>query len=135
MSRTDELRAILARFALARDGMDSAAIAQLLTDDVVYLRVVSFEPEPVIGRDAVAASLTTGSSKYFDPTSLRREMTRITIENDVAAVEQRLTCRTRDGEPYANSYVWIYEFCDNQICRIIEHADTLLAARQMGMVP
>jgi ketosteroid isomerase-like protein len=119
----------------ARADRDPDAAAAVLTADVVHIMPSSFVPEPVVGRDAVAAGLTTGVSAWFEPDSMNREILRTTIDGDVAAVEQVLRCRTKDGRPYENNYVWIYEFRDGLICRMIEHADTLRAARAFGDYP
>lgn len=116
----------------ARAARDASAAAALLTEDVVHVMPSSFRPEPVVGRAAVAEGLTTGVSRYFDPESLCRRIVRTTIEGNVAVVEQELTARTHAGRPYANVYVWIYEFRGERICRMIEHADTLRAARAFG---
>jgi ketosteroid isomerase-like protein len=119
----------------ARADLDPVSVGELLTEDVEHVMPSSFVPDPVVGRDAVAEGLTTGVAPYFEPSSLRRRILRTTIDGDVAAVEQELTGRTHDGRPYSNCYVWIYEFRDLKICRLIEHADTLRAARMFGNVP
>jgi ketosteroid isomerase-like protein len=119
----------------ARAECDPASLLPILTEDVEHIMPSSFHPDPVVGREAVAEGLTVGVGKYFDPSTLERRVVRTTIDGDCAAVEQELVCRTHDGRPYANSYVWIYEFRALQICRLIEHADTLRAAHQFGIVP
>jgi ketosteroid isomerase-like protein len=128
-SRGDRICAILEALHRARENLDTAAAAVLLTEDVEHLMPESFVPEPVIGRDAVAWGLTDGVARYYDTASLHREIVRTTIENDVAVVEQRMHGRTQGGTPFHNSYVWVYEFRGDLIHRMIEHADTLLAHR------
>jgi ketosteroid isomerase-like protein len=128
-SRGDRIRAALEALHRARASFDRAAAAALLTEDVEHRMPESFVPEPVIGRDAVAWGLTDGVARYYDPASLHREILRTIVENDVAVVEQRMQGRTRDGTPFRNSYVWIYEFRGDLIHRMTEHADTLLAHR------
>lgn len=128
-SPADHIRAILEALHRARENFDRAAAAALLTEDVEHHMPESFVPDPVIGRDAVAWGLTDGVARYYDPTSLHREIVRTTVENDVAVVEQRMHGRTHDGTSFHNSYVWVYEFHGDLIHRMTEHADTLLAHR------
>jgi len=128
-SNPDRIRATLEALHRARATFDGAAAAALLTEDVEHRMPESFVPEPVTGRDTVASGLTAGVARYYDPASLHREIVRTTVENDVAVVEQRMHGRTRDGAPFHNTYVWVYEFRGDLICRMTEHADTLLADR------
>ena len=129
LSRGDRIRATLEALHRARENFDGTAAAALLTEDVEHHMPESFVPEPVIGRDAVARGLTDGVARYYDTASLRREIVRTTVENDVAVVEQRMHGRTHGGTPFHNSYVWVYEFRGDLIHRMTEHADTLLAHR------
>ena len=128
-SRGDRIRAALEALHRARASFDRAAAAALLTEDAEHHMPESFAPEPVTGRDAVAWGLTDGVARYYETTSLHREIVRTTVENDVAVVEQRMHGRTHDGTPFHNSYVWVYEFRGDLIHRLTEHADTLLAHR------
>jgi uncharacterized protein len=127
--RYESIRAVLEALHRARASFDGAAVAALLTDDVEHHMPESFVPEPATGRDTVAWGLTDGVGRYYDTTSLHREIVRTTVENDVAVVEQRMHGRTHDGTPFHNSYVWVYEFRGGLIHRMTEHADTLLAHR------
>ena len=132
--RADRIRATLGALHRARENLDTAAAAALLTADVEHRMPESFVPDPVTGREAVAWGLTEGVARYYDTASLRREIVRTTVENDVAVVEQRMHGRTHDGTPFHNTYVWIYEFRGDLIRRMTEHADTLLAHRAFGGV-
>jgi ketosteroid isomerase-like protein len=130
----ERIRAVLEALHRARERFDRAAAAALLTEEVEHHMPKSFVAEPVTGRDAVAWGLTDGVARYYDTTSLHREVVRTIVENDVAVVEQRLNGRTHDGTPFYNSYVWVYEFRGDLIHRMTEYADTLLAHRAFGGV-
>ena len=125
--RRERIRAALEALHRARANFDRVAVAALLTDDVEHRMPESFVPEPVIGREAVAWGLTDGVARYYETTSLHREIVRTTVENDVAVVEQHVHGHTHNGTPFHNSYVWVYEFRDGLIQRMTEYADTLLA--------
>ena len=127
--RGERIRAALEALHWARANFDRVAVAALLTDDVEHRMPESFVPEPVTGREAVAWGLTDGVARYYDMTSLHREIVRTTVEDDVAVVEQHMHGRTHSGIPFHNSYVWVYEFRDGLIQRMTEYADTLLAHR------
>ena len=116
----------------ARAVDDPGSLREILTDDVEHVMPSSFRPEPIVGRDTVAVELAR-VSPYFDP-AIQRRIVRTTIEGNVAVLEQELNGQTGAGRPYSNVYVWVYEFRDLKIRRLIEYADTLRAARQFGMV-
>jgi ketosteroid isomerase-like protein len=94
----------------------------------------SFVPEPVTGRDTIAWGLTDGVARYHDKASMRRDIDRISVEGDVAAVEQCMH-GGHTTAPFHNFYVWIYEFRGDLIHRMTEHADTLLAHQAFAGAP
>lgn len=129
------IRVVVSQLNPARDAHDIQAVKKLLTDDVEYVPPASFGSEPIVGRVAVAERLASVESPYFKAGTMRRSIVRMTIGEDVAIVEQNMRCTSLRGRPYSNAYVWVYEFRGDKIRRLIEYADTLAAARQLGIVP
>lgn len=105
----------------------------MVTDDVEYLLPSSLGIEPLSGEPAIDALAGATTGRFFDLSTIKREVTRITIDGDVAAVEQTMTGTTLQGKDYSNNYVWIYELRDGKFARLIEHVDTLAAARILGI--
>jgi len=136
---TDDSRAgtrdLVRAFVAARDAGDWGAMAAMVTDDVEYVVPRSLGSVSTRrGKEAVDAQAGGLTGRLFDLSTVRREIQRITVEGDVAAVEQTMVARTLEsGEEYANSFVWIYELRDGKIARLTEHADTLLAARVLQL--
>jgi ketosteroid isomerase-like protein len=127
----DQIRTVIEQFGEARNAQDRDHIASLVTDDVEHVLPRSIGRPPMQG-DAVVDGLAGGlAGQFFDMSTVKREVKRITVEGDVAAVEQTMTGTTLKGKEYVNDYVWIYEIRDGKIARIIEHLDTLIGARTL----
>lgn len=129
----EETRALIKAFIDARDRGDRAQVAAMVTDDVEYLLPESLGVEPLSGEPAIDALAGATTGRFFDLSTIKREVTRITVDGDVAAVEQTMTGTTLQGKDYSNNYVWIYELRDGKFARLIEHVDTLAAARILGI--
>jgi ketosteroid isomerase-like protein len=106
----------------------------LLTDDVEFYGPLSLSAEPRRGREAVASQLLTTAERLFDLSTLRRTYHYIIADGDKAAVRQSTKAVTLDGPVYENEYVFWYETRDGKVSRIEEHADSLQAARVLGLL-
>lgn len=51
---------------------------------------------------------------------------RFIAEDDCVVVEARGHNRTKAGDPYQNSYCWIFRLVDGQVVELTEYADTAL---------
>ena len=78
--------------------------------------------------------MLTSAATVFDTSTLVRTYHRIVADGDVATVLQTTTATTYSGTRYENEYVFAYECRDRMIDRIVEHADSLRAARTLGLV-
>jgi len=129
---TEQRHLLIEAFVAARDARDRARVAEMVTDDVEYVLPASLGIEPLHGETAIDALAGATTGRFFDLSTIERKVKRITVEGDVAAVEQTMTGTTLEGKDYANEYVWIYELRDGKFARLVEHVDTLAAARILG---
>jgi len=64
--------------------------------------------------------------------SVRVTPTRILADEDCVVVEARGEATTKGGQPYNNTYCWIFRLRDGKVREITEHLDTELAATVLG---
>jgi uncharacterized protein (TIGR02246 family) len=136
MTTTDNIdttRALVETLVAARDAGDRAKVAEMVTEDVEYVIPRSLGGQARRGDEAIDALSGGLTGKFFDLSTVKRTIERITVEGDVAAVEQTMVGTTLGGKDYVNSYVWIYELRDGKFARLVEHVDTLHAARLLDL--
>jgi uncharacterized protein len=131
---TEATRALVKRYYDVLPKGDTAAIAELLTEDCEWLPPATAPLEPVRGRDAVAQQFSGALVRaMFDLSQpFKLDVRSMIVDGDTAVVQQRLTATVKNGNAYDNQYCWVYECRDGQIARMEEYADTLLASRVMG---
>jgi ketosteroid isomerase-like protein len=132
---TAEPKSIVAEFTAARRAGDRNRVTALVTEDLEMVFPRSYRA-PIKGDEAIDYFCSGGAAHLLDMSTIKVDVKRVTAEGDIVLVEQSLTsAKTLDGKDYANDYVMVYELRDGRIARVIEHADTLLAARIMGTGP
>jgi uncharacterized protein len=131
---TEATRALVKRYYDVLPKGDTAAIAELLTEDCEWLPPATAPLEPVRGRNAVAQQFSGALVRaMFDLSQpFKLDVRSMIVDGDTAVVQQRLTATVKNGNAYDNQYCWVYECRDGQIARMEEYADTLLASRVMG---
>lgn len=128
-----ENRALIETYLAARNARDRTRLAEVLSEDVVYLVPSSLGVDPRHGETAIEALAGAGAAKFFDLSTMGRKVRRITEADEVVLVEERLTAKALNGNDYDNEYVWVLEVRDGKIVRVVEHVDTLYAARTLGI--
>ena len=133
---TKSTRDLIMKFLEARQANDRDAIYAMLTEDAEWHPPLSAGIGPFKGRETVADALTGGAAgAILDMSTIKREVRKVIVDGDSAAVQQRMTAKARNGRDYANEYSWFYTCHDGQISLLDEYADTLKAARIFGFVP
>jgi uncharacterized protein len=126
-------RDLIMKFLEARQANDRDAIYALLTEDAEWHPPSSARIGPFKGREAVTDALTGGAAgAILDISTIRREVRKVIVDGDSAAVQQRMTAKALNGLDYENEYSWFYTCRDGQISFLDEYADTLRAARIFG---
>jgi ketosteroid isomerase-like protein len=128
----EQTRQVVTDLLAARDAGDADRVSELLAEDVVFIGPQSLMPEHRTGLEAVRTQLMTAAASTFE--TLTRTYHEIIADRGVAAVTQTAKGHTRDGIDYENDYVFVYHLRDGKVQQIIEHADSLRAARIFGRV-
>ncbi len=130
--QTEETRRLMDRY-LERRVANDPALEEFFAEDVEWQLPASVCATPYKGRTLVLELLNGGlSAQVLDVTTEKREVTRVIVDGDTAAVEQRLTATTHWGAEYVNEYCWVYTWRDGKIVRLREYNDTLHGARIFG---
>jgi ketosteroid isomerase-like protein len=67
--------------------------------------------------------------------SYRCEATLIVADGDRVVVQARGHASTRRGDPYEQTYCWIFRVTDGRIREVVEHCDTALVERVLDGPP
>lgn len=130
---TDETRALIEAYYEALP-KGRRAIREFLADDCHWDPPASAPFDPITGGDGIAQALGADVVKtMFDvtkPFAIERQA--LIVDGPTAVVRQHMEATAANGNAYSNDYCWIYECADGKIVRMIEYADTLVAARTMG---
>ena len=132
---TESTRTLIEDFYRALSKGDRDGVIALLADDCEWIPPATAPFDRVVGGEAIAAEMVGGVVKrMFDISQpFHLEVRKITVEGDIAVVQQRLTATAKaTGADYDNQYCWVYTCRDGRITRMEEYADTLLATRTMG---
>ena len=130
--QTEETRVLMDRY-LERRMANDPDLEEFFAEDVEWQLPASVCAAPYAGRAQVLELLTGGlSAQVLDGATEKREVVRVLIDGDTAAVEQRLTARTHWGAEYVNEYCWIYSWRNGKIAHLREYNDTLHGARIFG---
>jgi uncharacterized protein len=132
---TEATRKLILRFVEARAANDESALYELLAEDAEWRPPAGAALGPFRGRREVAQALAGGAAgRLFDLSTMKRDVRKVVVDGDTAAVQQKLSATTRSGAEYTNEYAWFYTCRDGAIVLLEEYADTLRAARILGQI-
>jgi len=131
---TEETRALVTDLWTALGKGDGDRLMEILHPEVVWVLPRSApDASEFVGAETVAAQLGGDTPKrVFDMRTFRPSIRQIIADDDTAVVLLNIQATTKAGNDYDNEYVWVYTVDAGRITRIVEHADTLVAARAMG---
>jgi ketosteroid isomerase-like protein len=132
--RSASSRSAVQAFLAAWQARDREALGAVLHADVEWVTPPSAGLGPFRGRERVVEGLTGGASGLIDVSTLRRHVGHVIAEGEHAAVSMTMSATTTQGNDYSNNYVWWFTCRDDLIVRLVEHTDTLAAARAFGWV-
>ena len=80
------------------------------------------------GRDAILTQFLATALSYYEPGSIRLEITGMTAQHDRVVLQWTSRARTRDGRPYENDCIGVFTVQDGKIRAVREYMDTLYAS-------
>ena len=132
---TERTRQLIHRLLDARAANDYEGVYEILADDMEWFPPRSAPIGPFHGREEVAKALVGGAaSTALDLSTIKRDVHKVLVDGDFAAVQLTLTAQTVNGKAYENEYCWIYSCRDDRIQRLDEYVDMLRAARIFGWI-
>jgi ketosteroid isomerase-like protein len=130
---TEETRQIIARFVIAHEHGDPAAIREFLTPDVAW-HLPPTAGLVFTGQDRVSTALSGGAAdNWLDTSTIKRTVTQIVADGDTGIALETKTATTHTGEHYENDYVWVFTCRDGLIATVHNYTDTLRADRVFGL--
>ena len=80
------------------------------------------------GRETILNDFLATALSYYEPGSVRLEITTMIAEGDRVALQWTSRARTRDGRPYENGCIGAFTVRDGRIQSVREYMDTLYAS-------
>jgi ketosteroid isomerase-like protein len=126
---SDRNRALIDRyFEMMRSG--DPDIGSLLAEDI---RWVAPQSSPVgqlhEGKAAVLALMGSGVGLYDASVPMQIDRMALAATEDSVFVEMTITGQSRQGAPYRNHYVMVFQVREGRITEVHEYLDTLYAQR------
>jgi uncharacterized protein len=131
MSAAENKKLVQDVFAELANG-NSRPFVEMLADEVRWTVIGTTKWSRTFdGKAAVLAELLAPLRGQMAD-RIRITAHRFIAEDDLVVVEGRGHNTTRSGEPYNNTYCWIYRLANGRIQELTEYMDTQLAATVLG---
>jgi ketosteroid isomerase-like protein len=136
MHTTHDSKAVLERYVAAVQAGDEQAIRDSFAPDATW----RLDGELPIsgtweGREAILGDFLASAMSFYEPGSIRLEITSLIAEGDRVAMEWTSVARTTRGEPYENHCIGVFTVRDGRIASVHEYMDTLYAYRTAFAAP
>jgi uncharacterized protein len=128
MLTTTDSKAVVERYLAGAQSGDMEALRAIFAEDATW-RLAGDLPISGIwqGRDAILDDFLALALRYFEPGSVRLEVTNVLADGDQVVVEWTSRARNRAGEPYENFCIGVFIVRDGKIQAVREYMDTLYA--------
>lgn len=133
---TEESRELVKQAWAAFARRDQEKIAALFADDAEWIApranataVALGVTDHMKGSAQIAAFVAKGVPLLFGDTSIK--FIGFHAEGPIVVVEEEMTARLPNGQPYRLDYCFIFECRDGRIARVREYLDTMSGYRQV----
>ena len=129
MNQTTDSKSILRHYVSAVEAGDGAMIRALFADDATWTLAAGDLPIAGTweGRDAILDEFLGTALSYYEPGSVRLEITGMIAEGERVVLQWTSRARTRDGRPYENDCIGVFTIRGGKIRSVREYMDTLYA--------
>ena len=129
MNQATDSKSILRRYVSAVEAGDGETIRDLFADDASWTLAAGDLPIAGTweGRDAILDEFLAKALSYYEPGSVRLEITGMIAEGERVVLQWTSRARTRDGCPYANECIGVFTIRGGKIRSVREYMDTLYA--------
>jgi uncharacterized protein len=130
MSTSADSKAVVERYVAAVEAGDAERVRDSFAEEATWtLRGELPISGTWVGRDAIVDGFLAAAIGFYEPGSVRLEVTSLTADADRVAVEWTSRARTRAGAPYENFCIGVFTVRDGRIHAVREYMDTLYAQR------
>ena len=130
MTQSVDAKSVVRRYVTAVEAGDEVAIRAVFAEDAVW--TIHAGDLPISGtwrgRDSVMGEFLMAALSYYEPGSVRLEITAMTAEQDRVVLQWTSRARTRSGRPYENGCIGVFTVRDGKILAVREYMDTLYAS-------
>ncbi len=129
MNQATDSKSILRRYVSAVEAGDEQTIRDLFADDASWTLAAGDLPIAGTweGREAILDEFLATALSYYEPGSVRLEITGMIAEGERVVLEWTSRARTRGGRPYANDCIGVFTIRGGKIRSVREYMDTLYA--------
>ena len=129
---TAENRDLIERIFAALEIGDGRLLFESMADDFRWIIPGTTKwSRTYAGKDAVANELMRPLRRKIDG-AIKTRADRIIADGDVVVVEARGDNVTKAGEPYCNTYCFVFRLKEGKLKEVTEYQDTELATRVLG---
>ena len=129
---TAENRDLIERIFAALEIGDGRLLFESMADDFRWIIPGTTKwSRTHAGKDAVANELMRPLRRKIDG-AIKTRADRIIADGDVVVVEARGDNVTKAGEPYCNTYCFVFRLKEGKLKEVTEYQDTELATRVLG---
>ena len=126
---TELSKAVVRRYVAAVQAGDERTIRELFAEDATWTLAAGELPIAGVwrGRDVILNEFLATALGYYEPGSIRLDVTGMIAENDRVVLQWTSRARTRDGRAYENDCIGVFTIRDGRIRSVREYMDTLYA--------
>lgn len=131
---TESGKSVVRRYVAAVQDGDERTIRELFAQDATWTLAAGELPIAGVwrGRDAILDEFLATALGYYQPDSIRIEVTGMIAEGDRVVLQWTSRALTHDGRPYENDCIAVFRIRGGRIETVREYMDTLYAASFFG---
>jgi uncharacterized protein len=130
MTQAVDAKDVARRYITAVEADDEQAIRDVFAEDAVWTLHAGQLPISGVwqGRETILGDFLATALSYYQPGTVRLEITSMIADNDQVVLQWTSRARIRDGRPYENGCIGVFTVRDGKICSVREYMDTLYAS-------
>jgi uncharacterized protein len=127
MTQSNQAKGVVRQYVAAVEAGDEQAIRETFAQDAVW--TLQAEGLPIAGtwrgRDSIMGEFLATALSYYQPGSVRLEITAMIADHDQVVLQWTSRARTRGGRPYQNGCIGVFTVRNGRIHSVREYMDTL----------
>jgi ketosteroid isomerase-like protein len=128
-AKATDATTVVRRYVSAVEAGDEHTVRDLFAEDATWTLAAGNLPisGTWTGREVILTDFLGAALSYYEPGSVRLEITGLTAAEDRVVLQWTSRALTRDGRPYENECIGVFTICNGKIRAVREYMDTLYA--------